>query len=45
MKGNKVIIDGLNDLLSYELAAMDQYFIHSQTVSYTHLTLPTILLV
>lgn len=30
MKGNKVIIDGLNDLLSYELAAMDQYFIHSQ---------------
>jgi len=30
MKGNKLIIDGLNDLLSYELAAMDQYFIHSQ---------------
>ena len=30
MKGNQTIIKGLNALLSYELAAMDQYFIHSQ---------------
>ena len=30
MKGNHTIIKGLNELLSYELAAMDQYFIHSQ---------------
>lgn len=30
MQGNKVIIDQLNTLLAYELAAMDQYFIHSQ---------------
>ena len=30
MKGNQNIINGLNELLSYELAAMDQYFIHSQ---------------
>jgi bacterioferritin len=30
MKGNQAIIDGLNKLLSYELAAMDQYFIHSR---------------
>ncbi|MEG3768221.1 bacterioferritin [Alteromonas sp. 14N.309.X.WAT.G.H12] len=30
MKGNQAIIDALNELLSYELAAMDQYFIHSQ---------------
>ncbi|MDO6692569.1 bacterioferritin [Aliiglaciecola sp. 3_MG-2023] len=30
MKGNQVIIDALNGLLAYELAAMDQYFIHSQ---------------
>lgn len=30
MKGNQTIINGLNELLSYELAAMDQYFIHSQ---------------
>jgi len=30
MKGNQNIIDGLNALLSYELAAMDQYFIHSE---------------
>ncbi|MEE3305918.1 MAG: bacterioferritin, partial [Pseudomonadota bacterium] len=30
MKGNQAIINGLNELLSYELAAMDQYFIHSQ---------------
>ena len=30
MQGKQVIIDALNTLLSYELAAMDQYFIHSQ---------------
>ncbi|MDO6476821.1 bacterioferritin [Alteromonas sp. 1_MG-2023] len=30
MKGNANINDALNELLSYELAAMDQYFIHSQ---------------
>lgn len=30
MKGNQTIISGLNALLAYELAAMDQYFIHSQ---------------
>jgi bacterioferritin len=30
MKGNQAIIDALNKLLSYELAAMDQYFIHSR---------------
>jgi bacterioferritin len=30
MQGKKVIIDQLNTLLAYELAAMDQYFIHSQ---------------
>lgn len=30
MKGNKVIIDQLNNLLAFELAAMDQYFIHSR---------------
>ena len=30
MKGKQNIIDGLNALLAYELAAMDQYFIHSQ---------------
>lgn len=30
MKGNKTIIEHLNALLAYELAAMDQYFIHSQ---------------
>lgn len=30
MQGNKNVIDGLNSLLGYELAAMDQYFIHSQ---------------
>ena len=30
MKGNTKIIQGLNDLLAYELAAMDQYFIHSR---------------
>ena len=30
MKGNQTIIKGLNELLSYEFAAMDQYFIHSQ---------------
>jgi len=30
MQGKKVIIDKLNALLAFELAAMDQYFIHSQ---------------
>ena len=30
MQGKSVIIDALNNLLSYELAAMDQYFIHAQ---------------
>ena len=30
MLGKKVIIEQLNALLAYELAAMDQYFIHSQ---------------
>lgn len=30
MQGKKIIIDQLNALLAYELAAMDQYFIHSQ---------------
>ena len=30
MKGNANIIDALNMLLSNELAAMDQYFLHSQ---------------
>ena len=30
MKGNKEIIDSLNQLLAFELAAMDQYFIHSR---------------
>lgn len=30
MKGNQSVIDALNNLLSFELAAMDQYFIHSQ---------------
>lgn len=30
MKGNPKIIDALNRLLSNELAAMDQYFIHSR---------------
>ena len=30
MQGNKQVIDGLNSLLAYELAAMDQYFVHSQ---------------
>ena len=29
MKGSKKIIDSLNGLLAMELAAMDQYFIHS----------------
>lgn len=29
MKGDKNVIEALNGLLSYELAAMDQYFIHS----------------
>lgn len=30
MKGSQKIIDALNGLLAMELAAMDQYFIHSQ---------------
>jgi bacterioferritin len=30
MKSKQQIIDGLNALLAYELAAMDQYFIHSE---------------
>lgn len=30
MKGNKVIIKHLNDLLAGELTAIDQYFIHSR---------------
>lgn len=30
MKGNDKVINALNGLLSYELAAMDQYFIHSR---------------
>ncbi len=30
MQGKPIIIDALNNLLSYELAAMDQYFIHAQ---------------
>jgi bacterioferritin len=30
MRGNQQIIDALNGLLAYELAAMDQYFIHSR---------------
>ena len=30
MKGNQKIIEVLNGLLAMELAAMDQYFIHSQ---------------
>jgi bacterioferritin len=33
MKGNNTIIAQLNGLLAYELAAMDQYFIHSQMYS------------
>lgn len=30
MQGSQKVIEGLNSLLGYELAAMDQYFIHSQ---------------
>lgn len=30
MKGNNAIIDTLNGLLAFELAAMDQYFVHSE---------------
>lgn len=30
MKGNSKVIDALNGLLGFELAAMDQYFIHSR---------------
>ncbi|GLR70052.1 bacterioferritin [Agaribacter marinus] len=30
MNGSQKVVQGLNELLAYELAAMDQYFIHSQ---------------
>ncbi len=30
MKGNQKVIDAMNGLLAAELAAMDQYFVHSQ---------------
>ncbi len=30
MKGNTQVVAALNGLLAYELAAMDQYFIHSE---------------
>ncbi len=30
MKGNDKVISALNELLGFELAAMDQYFIHSR---------------
>jgi len=30
MKGNANVIKALNGLLAYELAAMDQYFVHSE---------------
>jgi len=30
MKGNNEIINALNELLVYELTAMDQYFVHSR---------------
>jgi bacterioferritin len=30
MQGKSNVIAGLNELLAYELAAMDQYFIHAQ---------------
>lgn len=30
MKGNTSVINALNGLLAYELAAMDQYFVHSE---------------
>ncbi|WP_394172832.1 bacterioferritin [Thalassotalea litorea] len=30
MKGNKKVLDGFNALLANELAAIDQYFIHSR---------------
>ncbi len=30
MQGQKIVIDALNKLLANELAAMDQYFIHSE---------------
>lgn len=33
MQGSQNVIAGLNSLLGYELAAMDQYFIHSQMYS------------
>lgn len=30
MQGDKEVITGLNQLLAFELAAMDQYFVHSR---------------
>lgn len=30
MKGNKAVLDYMNELLAGELAARDQYFIHSR---------------
>jgi bacterioferritin len=30
LKGSKKVIDAMNGLLAAELAAMDQYFIHSE---------------
>lgn len=30
MQGNQKVLNGLNELLAFELAAMDQYFIHAQ---------------
>ncbi len=38
MQGNQAIIDILNDLLAGELAARDQYFIHSRMLSEWGLT-------
>ena len=41
MQGNQAVIDYMNELLSGELAARDQYFIHSRMYSewgYTKLT-------
>ena len=33
MQGNQAVIDYMNELLSGELAARDQYFIHSRLYS------------
>ena len=33
MQGNQAVIDYMNELLSGELAARDQYFIHSRMYS------------